>query len=59
MAILDFLTGELIDVTEWTDDTCDTMVWRFERKGDEIKYGAKLNLREGQVDKSFPQWSHP
>ena len=59
MAILDFLTGELIDFIEWTDDRRDTMVWRFEREGDEIKYGAKLNLREGQVDKSFPQRSHP
>ena len=31
MGILDFLTGEFIDVIEWTDDTRDTMVWRFER----------------------------
>ena len=59
MAILDFLTGEFIDVIEWTDDTRDTMVWRFERECDEIKYGAKLTLREGQVDESLPQRSHP
>jgi len=49
MGILDFLTGEFIDVIEWTDDTRDTMVWRFEREGQEIKYGAKLTVREGQA----------
>ena len=49
MGILDFLTGEFIDVIEWTDDTRDTMVWRFEREGHEIKYGAKLSVREGQA----------
>lgn len=49
MGILDFLTGEFIDVIHWTDDTRDTMVWRFEREGHEIKYGAKLTVREGQA----------
>ena len=33
----------------WVDDTRDTMVWRFEREGHEIKYGAKLTVREGQA----------
>ena len=49
MGIFDFLTGEFIDVIHWTDDTRDTMVWRFERHGHEIKYGAKLTVREGQT----------
>lgn len=49
MGIFDFLTGEFIDVIHWTDDTRDTMVWRFEREGHEIKYGAKLTVREGQA----------
>ena len=49
MGILDFLTGEFIDVIHWVDDTRDTMVWRFEREGHEIKYGAKLTVREGQT----------
>ena len=31
------------------DDTRDTLVWRFEREGHEIKYGAKLTVREGQA----------
>lgn len=48
MALFDFLSGEFIDVIEWTDDTRDTLVWRFERRGHAIKYGAKLTVREGQ-----------
>lgn len=47
--VFDFLRGELIDVIAWTDDTRDTMVWRFERHGNAIKYGAKLTVREGQA----------
>lgn len=49
MGIFDFLGGEFIDVIEHTDDTDDTLVWRFERRGNEIKYGAKLTVREGQA----------
>ncbi len=48
MAIFDFLKGEFIDVISWSDSTRDTMVWRFEREGHAIKYGAKLTVREGQ-----------
>ncbi len=48
MGIFDFLKGEFIDVIHWVDDSRDTMVWRFEREGHEIKYGAKLTVREGQ-----------
>lgn len=48
MGIFDFLSGEFIDVIHWVDDTRDTMVWRFEREDHEIKYGAKLTIREGQ-----------
>jgi membrane protease subunit (stomatin/prohibitin family) len=49
MPIFDFIKGQFIDVIAWTDDTRDTMVWRFERYGNEIKYGAKLTVREGQA----------
>jgi membrane protease subunit (stomatin/prohibitin family) len=49
MSFLDFLRGEFIDVIHWTDDTRDTIVWRFERRGHAIKYGAKLTVREGQA----------
>ncbi|NBB98043.1 MAG: antifreeze protein, partial [Alphaproteobacteria bacterium] len=47
--VFSFLKGQFIDVIEWTDDSRDTMVYRFERYGNEIKYGAKLTVREGQV----------
>ncbi len=47
--IFDFLKGEFIDVIAWLDDTRDTMVWRFDRRGQAIKYGAKLTVREGQA----------
>ncbi len=49
MSIFDFLRGEFIDVIHWTDDTRNTIVWRFEREGHAIKYGAKLTVREGQA----------
>lgn len=43
------LTGELIDIIEWLDDSNNTLVYRFERMNNEIKYGAKLTVREGQM----------
>jgi membrane protease subunit (stomatin/prohibitin family) len=49
MPIFDFLRGEFIDVIHWVDDTRDTIVWRFEREGHAIKYGAKLTVRESQA----------
>lgn len=48
MGLFDKLFGEFVDIIEWTDDSNDTMVYRFERYGNEIKYGAKLTVREGQ-----------
>ncbi len=49
MSFWDKLLGEFVDVIEWTDDSPDTMVYRFERYGNEIKYGAMLTVRESQV----------
>ena len=49
MGILDKLFGEFIDVIEWTDDSANTMLYRFERYGNEIKYGAMLTVRESQT----------
>ena len=49
MDFLDRLRRELIDIIEWIDDTNDTLVYRFERYNNEIKNGAKLTVREGQV----------
>lgn len=49
MGIWDKLKGEFIDIIEWLDDTQDTIVYRFERHGNEIKHGAQLTVRESQV----------
>ncbi|MEB4591457.1 SPFH domain-containing protein [Candidatus Thiothrix sp. Deng01] len=49
MGLWDKLMGEFVDVIAWTDDSNDTMVYRFERHGNEIKYGAKLTVRESQT----------
>ncbi|MBN1816642.1 MAG: SPFH domain-containing protein [Sedimentisphaerales bacterium] len=49
MGLFDKLRGELIDIIEWTDPTNNTMVYRFNRLDNEIKMGAKLTVREGQM----------
>jgi len=49
MALMDKLFGEFVDVIHWLDDSPDTLVYRFERYGNEIKYGAKLTVREAQT----------
>ncbi|HVK05865.1 MAG TPA: SPFH domain-containing protein, partial [Armatimonadaceae bacterium] len=63
MSIFDKLRGEFIDIIEWLDDSSDTIAYRFERHGNEIKNGAKLIVRpgqeavfvsEGQVADEFP-----
>ncbi|MFM7320226.1 MAG: SPFH domain-containing protein [Armatimonadota bacterium] len=63
MGLFDAIRGQFIDVIEWLDDTNDTMAYRFERHGNEIKNGARLIVRpgqdavfvsEGQVADEFP-----
>ena len=49
MGFFDKLFAELVDIIEWTDDTSNTLVYRFPRYGNEIKNGAMLTVREGQV----------
>ena len=49
MGLFDKIKGELIDIIEWVDSSNDTMVYRFERYGNEIKTGAKLTVRESQA----------
>ena len=49
MGLWDKLFGEFIDIIERTDSSVDTMVYRFQRYGNEIKFGAKLTVRESQV----------
>jgi len=49
MGIWDRLKQELVDIVQFLDDTNNTLVYRFERFQNEIKYGAKLVVREGQA----------
>ncbi|MDD2366516.1 MAG: SPFH domain-containing protein [Desulfuromonadaceae bacterium] len=48
MTLWEKATAELLDIIEWLDDTSDTMVWRFPRFDNEIKYGAQLVVRQSQ-----------
>jgi membrane protease subunit (stomatin/prohibitin family) len=43
------LRNELVDIIEWVDDSRHTLVWRFPRYQNEIKNGAQLIVRPGQV----------
>lgn len=49
MTLRDFIKGELIDIVEWLESSTDAMVWRFDRPNNEIKNGAQLIVRPGQV----------
>jgi membrane protease subunit (stomatin/prohibitin family) len=42
MGLLDKIRGEFIDIIEWTDSSGDTMVYRFDRRDNEIKMDAKM-----------------
>jgi membrane protease subunit (stomatin/prohibitin family) len=48
MTLWEKAKAELIDIIEWTDGSSDTMVWRFPRYENEIKYGAQLIVRQSQ-----------
>ena len=49
MGLFDKLRAELIDIVEWIDDSHHTLVWRFPRYHNQIKNGAELIVRPGQV----------
>src|SRR5918999_4815054 len=49
MALSDFFRGELIEIIEWTEDSRDTLAWRFPDDDKAIKNGAQLIVRESQV----------
>lgn len=48
MAIFEKLRAELIDIIEWIDDSQHSLVWRFPRYRNQIKYAAQLIVRPGQ-----------
>jgi membrane protease subunit (stomatin/prohibitin family) len=49
MGLMDKLRGELVDIVEWLDDDRHTLVWRFPRYHNQIKQGARLIVRPGQL----------
>ncbi|MCQ2457403.1 MAG: SPFH domain-containing protein [Clostridia bacterium] len=49
MGILSAIKSQLIDVIEWTDTSTKTMVYKYDCKGNEIKMGAQLTVRESQA----------
>ena len=49
MGIMDFLKGELLEIIEWTDDSRDTLSYRFPDDDKAIKRGAQLIVRESQA----------
>jgi membrane protease subunit (stomatin/prohibitin family) len=49
MGLIEKLRAEFVDVIEWMDDVPQTLVWRFPRYHNQIKNGAKLIVRPGQV----------
>jgi membrane protease subunit (stomatin/prohibitin family) len=48
MGLTDFLRSQFIDIIEWTDDSRDTLSYRFPDEDKEIKNGAQLIVRESQ-----------
>ncbi len=49
MGIFDFIKGQLLEIIEWTDDSRDTISFRFPDDDKAIKNGAQLIVRESQV----------
>jgi excisionase family DNA binding protein len=48
MALTDFIRSQFIEIIEWTDDSRDTLSYRFPDDDKEIKRGAQLIVRESQ-----------
>ena len=48
MSLLNIITKQLIEVIEWTDDSRDTLSYRWPDEDKEIKNGAQLIVRESQ-----------
>jgi excisionase family DNA binding protein len=49
MGLMDFVRGELLEIIEWTDDSRDTLSYRFPDDDKAIKRGAQLIVRESQL----------
>jgi excisionase family DNA binding protein len=49
MGLMDFVKGQLLEIIEWTDDSRDTLSYRYPDDDKEIKRGAQLIVRESQL----------
>src|SRR5216684_939481 len=49
MGLMDFIKSQLIEIIEWTDESRDTLSYRFPDEDKEIKRGAQLVVRESQM----------
>ena len=49
MGLMDYLKGQFLEIIQWTDDSRDTLSYRFPDEDKEIKRGAQLIVRESQV----------
>jgi excisionase family DNA binding protein len=49
MGLMDYLKGQFLEIIEWTDDSRDTLSFRFPDDDKEIKNGAQLIVRESQA----------
>ena len=49
MGLFGFIKSQFIEVIEWTDNSSNTMVYRFPVDNKEIKMGAQLTVRESQM----------
>ncbi len=50
MGLWDKLKGELVDIIDWIDNSNgETICYRYDRKDNNIKNGAKLTVRHSQV----------
>ena len=49
MSLMNYLKGQFLEIIEWTDDSRDTLAFRYPDEDKEIKRGAQLIVRESQV----------
>src|SRR5512134_1371355 len=49
MGLIDYLKTQFLEIVEWTDDSRDTLSFRFPDDDKAIKRGAQLIVRESQV----------
>ena len=49
MGLFEWARNQFLEIIEWVDDSRNTLVYRFPVYRKEIKQGARLTVREGQV----------